>query len=65
MPRTPRRCPALFQGTLRDRIFTDSELRDPPIEVGKPLFKPLTDKQVKLYRQFMATVNHSLDTLAV
>jgi hypothetical protein len=55
----------LFQGTLRDRIFTDAELRDPPLEVGKPLFAPLTDRQVTLYHQFRATVNHSLDTLAV
>lgn len=55
----------IFEGTLRERVFSDAELRDPPLELGKPLFKPLTDRQIKLYRQYLSTVNHSLDTLAV
>lgn len=45
----------VFQGTLVDeRVYTDDELR---------LQFKATDRQIKLYRQFRAAVDRSLDTL--
>ncbi len=45
----------VFQGTLVDeRVYTDDELR---------LQFRATDRQIKLYRQFRAAVDRSLDTL--
>lgn len=50
---------AVFQGTLANgttgQVWTDAQLRD---DFG------LTDKQVGLYREFRAAVDHSLETLA-
>ena len=56
----------VFHGTMLEKTFTDDELRNPPEDIfGKPQFAPLTDKQIKLYRQYRATIDKSLDDLAI
>lgn len=57
----------VFQGTLTDKVWTDAELRNPPMDplTREPIFPALTDLQIELYKEFRAATDKSLDDLAV
>lgn len=57
----------VFHGTLMDKVWTDDELMNPPVDPlsRAPLFEALTPEQIELYREFRAAVDKSLDDLAV
>lgn len=65
--------PWIYYGTLAETIFTDADLQNPDAVIAKygqllpddkPL-KPLTERQLSLYRQYHAAINKSLDDLAI
>lgn len=65
--------PWVYYGTLAESVFTDEQLRNPDAVIAKfgqllpesqPL-KPLTERQIKLYRQYHAAINKSLEDLAI
>lgn len=65
--------PWVYYGTLAESVFTDEQLRNPDAVIAKfgqllpesqPL-KPLTERQIKLYRQYHSAINKSLEDLAI
>ena len=65
--------PWVYYGTLAESVFSDEQLMNPDAVIEKfgkllpddqPL-KPLTERQIKLYRQYHAAINKSLEDLAI